>query len=125
MKLGAFSISLPVSDIAASMEFYARIGFTPMVPPEEGATWVILTNPDGHIIGLFKGMFDRPMLTFNPGWDQGAAPLPEFEDVRELHASVVAAGGAPEQVALDAEAGPGSFVLVDPDGHPVLIDQHR
>ena len=69
MKLGAFSISLPVKDITASMAFYAKLGFTPKMPLAEGAKWVVLFNPDDHIIGLFEGMFDQPMLTFNPGWD--------------------------------------------------------
>jgi catechol 2,3-dioxygenase-like lactoylglutathione lyase family enzyme len=108
MKLGAFSISLPVQDIKASMAFYAKLGFAPKMPFEEGAKWVILVNPDDHIIGLFEGMLDQPMLTFNPGWDQAAG-----DGVKAV------------QETLVAETGPGSFVVVDPDGNPILIDQHR
>jgi catechol 2,3-dioxygenase-like lactoylglutathione lyase family enzyme len=125
MKLGAFSISLPVQDITASMAFYAKLGFTPKMPLEEGAKWVILVNPDDQIIGLFEGMFDRPMLTFNPGWDQAAGSVDPFVDVRALHAQITADGVEATQMMLDAETGPGSFVVVDPDGNPILIDQHR
>tara|TARA_R110002124_G_scaffold66715_3_gene181479 strand:+ start:1043 stop:1420 length:378 start_codon:yes stop_codon:yes gene_type:complete len=125
MKLGAFSISLPVKDITASMAFYAKLGFAPKMPLEEGAKWVILVNPDDHIIGLFEGMFDQPMLTFNPGWDQAAGAVDPFDDVRALHALITADGVEVVQKTLDAETGPGSFVVVDPDGNPILIDQHR
>lgn len=95
------------------------------MPLEEGAKWVILVNPDDHIIGLFEGMFDRPMLTFNPGWGQAAGSVDPFEDVRALHAQITADGVEATQMMLDAETGPGSFVVVDPDGNPILIDQHR
>ncbi|EAR49806.1 hypothetical protein OG2516_08628 [Oceanicola granulosus HTCC2516] len=125
MKLGAFSISLPVKDIKASMAFYEKLGFAPKMPLEEGAKWAILVNADDHIIGLFEGMFDRPMLTFNPGWDQSAGPVDPFEDVRELHARITAGGLEAVQDSLGGETGPGSFVVVDPDGNPILIDQHR
>lgn len=125
MNLGAFSISLPVKDITASMAFYAKLGFAPKMPLEEGAKWVILVNPDDHIIGLFEGMFDQPMLTFNPGWDQAAGAVDPFEDVRALHAMITSDGIEAVQKTLDAETGPGSFVVVDPDGNPILIDQHR
>lgn len=125
MKIGAFSISLPVKDITASMAFYAKLGFVPKMPFDEGAKWVILVNPDDHIIGLFEGMFDQPMLTFNPGWDQAAAAVDPFEDVRALHAQITADGIEAVQTTLDSETGPGSFVVVDPDGNPILIDQHR
>jgi catechol 2,3-dioxygenase-like lactoylglutathione lyase family enzyme len=125
MKLGAFSISLPVQDIKASMAFYAKLGFSPKMPFEEGAKWVILVNPDDHIIGLFEGMLDQPMLTFNPGWDQAAGAVDPFEDVRALHAQITADGVKAVQETLVAETGPGSFVVVDPDGNPILIDQHR
>ena len=124
MTLGAFSISLPVEDLAASAAFYAMLGFQPR-GGDAAQGWLILQNPDGHLIGLFKGMFDRPMLTFTPGWDQNAAELPSFTDVRDWHAHVTAHGATPTQVALDAPQGPGSFVLTDPDGNPVLIDQFR
>ncbi|SMY07439.1 VOC family protein [Flavimaricola marinus] len=125
MKLGAFSISLPVKDIVASMAFYKTLGFAPMGPVEEGAKWAILVNPDGHIIGLFEGMFDKPMLTFNPGWDQAAQNVDPFEDVRALHSQIAEHGVETTQVTLEGDAGPGSFVVIDPDGNPILIDQHR
>lgn len=125
MKLGAFSISLPVKDITASMAFYAKLGFAPKMPVEDGAKWAILVNADDHIIGLFEGMFDRPMLTFNPGWDQRAGAVEPFDDVRALYARITADGVEAVQETLAADAGPGSFVVVDPDGNPILIDQHR
>ena len=125
MKLGAFSISLLVKDITASMAFYAKLGFAPKVPFEEGAKWAILVNSDDHIIGLFEGMFDQPMLTFNPGWNQLAEPVDPFEDVRALHAQIIADGVEAVQKTLGGENGPGSFAVVDPDGNPILIDQHR
>lgn len=125
MKLGAFSISLPVKDINASMAFYAKLGFVPKDKSEHGAKWVIMFNPDNHVIGLFEGMFDQPMLTFNPGWDQVARAVDPFEDVRASHAQIAAEGIEPSQTTLDAETGPGSFLVVDPDGNPILIDQHR
>jgi len=84
-----------------------------------------LVNPDDHIIGLFEGMFDQPMLTFNPGWDQAAGALDPFEDMRALHSRITADGIEAVQTTLDAETGPGSFVVVDPEGNPILIDQHR
>ncbi|MBF9057732.1 VOC family protein [Rhodobacterales bacterium HKCCSP123] len=125
MKLGAFSISLPVKDIQASMAFYEKLGFAPKMPVEEGAKWAILANPDNHIIGLFEGMIDKPMLTFNPGWNQEAGPVDPFDDVRALHDQITADGVEALQVSLGGETGPGSFVVVDPDGNPILIDQHR
>jgi catechol 2,3-dioxygenase-like lactoylglutathione lyase family enzyme len=125
MKLGAFSISLPVKDIKVSIAFYAKLGFVPKMPVEDGAKWAILVNPDDHIIGLFEGMFDQPMLTFNPGWNQEAGPLDPFEDVRTLHAQITADGVEAMQETLGGETGPGSFVVIDPDGNPILIDQHR
>jgi len=77
MKLGAFSISLPVKDITASMAFYAKLGFEPKMPLEDGTRWAILVNSDNHIIGLFEDMLDQPMLTFNPGWNQLARIMHE------------------------------------------------
>ncbi len=124
MELGAFSISLAVKDIAASRAFYEMLGFSPIVEPDPGADWMILTNGD-HVIGLFQGMFERNMLTFNPGWDQRAQETESFTDVRDL-AETLRAGGLDllQEAGLDGR-GPGSFVVVDPDGNPVLIDQHR
>ena len=122
MQLGAFSISLAVRDLAASRDFYARLGFAPVGGAAEQG-WLILKNGT-TVIGLFQGMFERNMLTFNPGWDQDGKALAGFRDIRELQAELKAAG---VEIASEAEAsgaGPASFVIVDPDGNPVLIDQH-
>ena len=122
MKLGAFSISLAVKDLAASKAFYEKLGFSDLggVPDQN---WVMLKN-GVTVIGLFQDMFPKNMLTFNPGWDQSAQELEDWDDVREIQAGLKAAG-----VALDSEAegeeGPGSIMLTDPDGNPILIDQHR
>jgi len=121
-SLGAFSVSLPVADLAASTDFYEKLGFTAM--GGDGESWTILVN-GAAIIGLFHGMFDKPMLTFNPGWDQDASELPEYTDVREVHRALVNNGfGIEQDTTGDSDAGPASFVVVDPDGNPVLIDQH-
>lgn len=122
MQLGAFSISLAVKDLAASRAFYEALGFVTM-GGDAGQSWLILKSGD-TIVGLFQGMFERNMLTFNPGWNQDARPLDGFDDVRALHAKVKAAGLATEQEAGLEGAGPASFVVVDPDGNPVLFDQH-
>lgn len=125
MTLGAFSISLPVQDLDASRAFYEALGFSCWLPDDADPKWAILTNPDGHMIGLFVGMFEKPMLTFNPGWDQAEGHVDPFDDVRDWYRVALAAGLPVSEVELDAEAGPGSFVVIDPDGHPILIDQHR
>ncbi len=123
MKLGAFSISLSVKDIAASRDFYTKLGFA-----EAGGNtddnWLILRNGD-IVIGLFQGMFERNMLTFNPGWDSQCNEIEEFTDVRAIQQSLKDSG-----ITLDSEAdvdtqGPASIILTDPDGNPILIDQHR
>ncbi len=122
MKLGAFSISLAVKDLAASKAFYEKLGFSDLggVPDQN---WVMLKNGE-TVIGLFEGMFPKNMLTFNPGWDQSAQNLDDWEDVRDIQAQLKTAG-----VTLDSEAegdeGPASIMLTDPDGNPILIDQHR
>lgn len=123
MKLGAFSVSLAVKDLAASKAFYEKLGFEDLggVPEQN---WVILKNGD-TVIGLFQGMFERNMLTFNPGWDQAAQPLDSFTDVREIQKSLRAAGVALDQQADEATEGPAFIMLTDPDGNPILIDQHR
>ena len=123
MNLGAFSISLAVKDLAASRAFYEKLGFSSMGGTADGG-WLILKNGP-HVIGLFERMFDRNMLTFNPGWDQDARPLPEFTDVRELQRQLRAAGLTFTSEADETSTGPASFVVVDPDGNPVLVDQHR
>lgn len=123
MELGAFSISLSVKNIEASKAFYQALGFS-AIGGDCGEGWTILKNGD-HIIGLFQGMFEKNMLTFNPGWDQSANALDTFTDVRQLKAQLSAAGISIENDQTDGESGPGSFVVTDPDGNPVLIDQHR
>ena len=122
MNLGNFSISLAVKDIEASRAFYGVLGFTTF---GGNATqgWLILKNGD-HVIGLFQGMFEKNMLTFNPGWDSNANTLAEFTDVRELQRQLKAQGIALASEADESTTGPASFMVVDPDGNPVLVDQH-
>ncbi len=123
MQLGAFSVSLAVKDIQASKRFYEKLGFTsPM--GDMASNWAILKNGD-CVIGLFQGMFERNILTFNPGWDQAAQPLDSFTDVRELKRQLRDQGVEILQEAGEGAAGPASFVVVDPDGNPILFDQHR
>lgn len=123
MQLGAFSISLTVKDLAASKAFYEKLGFSDLggVPDQN---WVILKNGD-TVIGLFQGMFERNMLTFNPGWAQDATNLDEFTDVRDLQKALRAQGVEFLQEADEEGEGPASFVIADPDGNPILVDQHR
>ena len=121
MQLGAFSISLPVKDLALSRAFYEKLGFKAFAG--DGAKWQMLRNGD-HVIGLFQGMFDKTTLTFNPGWDQGAQPVADFTDVRELQRQLKDSG---VPLVLEADAatkGPACFMAVDPDGNPILVDQH-
>lgn len=122
MQLGAFSISLAVKDLEASRSFYKKLGFE-AVGGEVSQNWLILRNGD-HTIGLFQGMFEKNILTFNPGWDQNAQKLEEFTDVRELQRRLKAEGVELQQEADESTTGPASFVAVDPDGNPILIDQH-
>ena len=123
MNLGAFSLSLAVKDLEASRRFYEKLGFTDMggVPAEN---WLIMKNGD-CVIGLFQGMFEKNMLTFNPGWDGSAQPLDPFTDVRELQRQLKAQGVQLTQEADETTAGPAYFMLEDPDGNPILVDQHR
>lgn len=123
MNLGAFSVSLNVKDIHASQAFYANLGFEPAGGDIE-QNWLILRNGD-HVIGLFQGMFERNMLTFNPGWDQQCNEVDGYTDVREIQQQLRDAG---VELASEADAssdGPASLMVVDPDGNPILIDQHR
>ena len=123
MQLGNFSTSLSVKDLAASKAFYEKLGFSQMGGEAEQG-WLILRNGD-CIIGLFQGMFERNMLTFNPGWAQGGGPVDGgFTDVRELEASLKASGIEINKPVDADTAGPGSFVITDPDGNPILVDQH-
>jgi lactoylglutathione lyase len=122
MVLGNFSVSLAVKDLAASRAFYEKLGFaSAMGEPEQG--WLILRN-GAVTIGLFQGMFDRNILTFNPGWDVDAQPLDTFTDVRELERQLEAQGIELTTRTEPGSTGPGSFTVVDPDGNPILFDQH-
>ncbi|PZQ17416.1 MAG: glyoxalase [Rhodanobacter denitrificans] len=123
MDLGAFSISLAVKDLDASRRFYEAFGFRVFGGNAE-QNWLILKNGD-HIIGLFQGMFDKNILTFNPGWDADAQPLPSFTDVRDIQRRLRAQGIVLQQEADETTTGPASFIAIDPDGNPVLVDQHR
>ena len=122
MNLGAFSISLAVKDLAISREFYANLGFESVFgEPEQN--WLILRNGD-VTIGLFQGMFEGNILTFNPGWDNAANPLESFTDVRELQKELKSKGVKMMTEADPDSTGPASFVISDPDGNTILVDQH-
>jgi lactoylglutathione lyase len=120
--LGAFSVSLTVKDLGASRAFYEKLGFQVFGGQAE-QNWLILKNGSA-VIGLFQGMFERNMLTFNPGWDDSAQALAEFTDVRELQRKLKEQGIEPTVPAEANSTGPGSFMVVDPDGNPILFDQH-
>ena len=122
MQLGAFSVSLAVKDIKASKAFYEKFGFTVFGGVEDRG-WLIMKNGD-RIIGLFQGMFEKNMLTFNPGWDSNARKLDGFTDVRELQKQLKAAGIVFLTQADESTTGPASFMVLDPDGNPILVDQH-
>ena len=122
MELGAFSISLAVNDIEASRIFYEKLGFETF-GGDASQNWLILKNRD-HVIGLFQGMFERNSLTFNPGWDNDAQELESFTDVRVLQQQLKEDGVEILMEADESTAGPASFVVVDPDGNPILVDQH-
>ncbi len=122
MDLGNFSVSLAVKDIHASRAFYEALGFTAFHDQSQHG-WMILKNGDA-VIGLFQGMFDKNILTFNPGWDQSAQPLGQFTDVRELQRQLQAQGVAFLSEADETTAGPASFIVADPDGNSILFDQH-
>ncbi len=123
MELGNFSISLAVKDIEASKSFYEKFGFK-VFGGNAAQKWLIMKNGD-HVIGLFQGMFEKNMLTFNPGWDSNAQNLPSFTDVRELQRQLKAKGVKLQTEADENSTGPASFMAVDPDGNPILVDQHR
>jgi lactoylglutathione lyase len=122
MPLGAFSISLAVKDIEASKNFYEKLGFK-IVSGNIKQKWLVLDN-GGHKVGLFQGMFEKNMLTFNPGWDQNAKKVDAFTDIRELQRQLKAKGITPKKEADEKTTGPASFVVIDPDGNPILVDQH-
>lgn len=122
MELGAFSISLAVKNLEASKAFYEKFGFS-VFSGDASQNWLILKNGD-HIIGLFQGMFEKNILTFNPGWDQDAQKLGTFTDVRELQRKLKAQGVTLMTEADETTTGPASLIAVDPDGNPILVDQH-
>lgn len=122
MTLGCLSVSLAVKDIAASREFYEQTGFATM-GGDQAQGWLILKN-EPHVIGLFQGMFDKSILTFNPGWDQNAQKLDTFTDVRELQRHLKVAGVTLTDECDESTTGPAHITLTDPDGNPILIDQH-
>ncbi len=122
MKLGAFSVSLAVKDIQASKQFYETLGFTAFMG-SAAQKWLILRNGD-TVIGLFQGMFEKNIMTFNPGWDANAKKLGEFTDVRDLQRRLKAQGVKLATEADESTKGPASFMAVDPDGNQILFDQH-
>ena len=122
MELGAFSISLAVKDIVASRAFYEKFGFK-VFGGDISQNWLIMKNGD-TVIGFFQGMFEKNILTFNPGWDSNAQQLEAFIDVRELQRQLKAQGVEFVSEADESTTGPASFIALDPDGNPILVDQH-
>ncbi|WP_299814546.1 VOC family protein [uncultured Roseibium sp.] len=122
MQLGAFSISLAVKDLQKSKAFYEGLGFAD-IGISNADNWTVLKNGD-TIIGLFQGMFENNILTFNPGWDQDGQPLKDFQDVRDIQKDLKAKGYSFVSEADESGSGRASFMLIDPDGNPVLVDQH-
>jgi lactoylglutathione lyase len=123
MELGTFSVSLAVKDLPASRAFYEQLGFTAFFG-EADQGWLILKNGDAAI-GLFQGMFEGNLLTFNPGWGDDAQPVDPFTDIREIQRQLRDAGVSFEQEADESTTGPASFFITDPDGNRILVDQHR
>ncbi len=122
MQLGNFSVSLAVKDIGASRAFYEKLGFR-VFAGDQAQNWLILQN-ETSTIGLFQGMFDKNMLTFNPGWDRNGGTVPAFDDVRVIQRTLKSRGLALATEADEATSGPASLMVLDPDGNPILIDQH-
>ena len=122
MELGAFSVSLAVRDIAASREFYEKLGFT-VFHGDQAENWLILRNGD-VVIGLFQGMFEKNIMTFNPGWNSNAEALPKFTDIRDLQRQLKESGISMISEADESSAGPASLMIADPDGNTILFDQH-
>lgn len=122
MKLGAFSVSLNVKDINASKQFYESLGFK-VLAGDIKKNYLIMKN-ENSLIGLFQGMFEKTILTFNPGWDENANKLENFDDVREIQRNIKRNGIALVTEADEKTSGPASFIVLDPDGNQILIDQH-
>ena len=123
MDLGALSISLAVKDLAASQEFYEKLGFEP-AGGDPAQNWLILRNRN-HVIGLFQGMFEDNILTFIPGWDQGGNEVESFTDIRDIQRELKSRGVVLSSEADESTSGPANLMLTDPDGNQILIDQHR
>ena len=122
MELGCFSVSLAVKNLGRSKAFYEKLGFH-VIAGEEDQNWLIMKNGP-HNIGLFQGMFDKNTLTFNPGWDQDANELESFTDVRDLQIILKRKGIEFAAEAKESTTGPANFLIFDPDGNPILLDQH-
>ena len=123
MDIGAFSVSLTVKDMAASRAFYEKLGFEMI--GGDGENWTITINESKVVIGLFQGMFDSNILTFNPGWAEAGQPMDSFTDIREIGSNLAAAGiQIDSDTTGDSASGPASFSVIDPDGNVILIDQH-
>lgn len=122
MELGAFSVSLNVQNLGVSQSFYEKLGFQ-VFAGDPAQNWLIMKNGD-HVIGLFQGMFEKNILTFNPGWDQNAQALESFTDVREMQRLLKERGMSIDPEIEAGSTGPASFMIVDPDGNPILFDQH-
>ena len=122
MQLGNFSVSLAVKDIGKSRAFYEKLGFR-VIGGDQKQNWLILQN-ETATIGLFQGMFDKNLMTFNPGWDRSGTTLPDFVDVRDIQRALKSRGLALTPEADESTTGPASLMVIDPDGNPILIDQH-
>ena len=122
MQVGAFSVSLAVKDIAASRSFYEKLGFS-AVMGEESQNWLIMKNGD-HVIGLFQGMFEKNILTFNPGWNADSEQLPDFTDILKIQQSLKSEGIEVGTEIDPQSTGPANFSITDPDGNVILFDQH-
>ncbi|MEP1385407.1 MAG: VOC family protein [Paraglaciecola sp.] len=122
MKLGNFSVSLTVKDIEKSRVFYEKLGFT-LRGGDQSQNWLVLQN-EQTIIGLFQGMFEDNILTFNPGWDNKGDNRANFTDVRELQSTLKASGITPLTEADESTTGPAYFIIEDPDGNQIMVDQH-
>ena len=123
MELGNFSVSLAVKDIEASKQFYEKLGFT-VFGGDQAQNWLIMKNGEHTIVGLFQGMFEKNILTFNPGWDSNAQTLPSFTDVRDLQRQLKESGVSMISEADESSTGPANFMIADPDGNIILVDQH-
>lgn len=122
MDLGVFSVSLTVKDIHKSKSFYEKLGFS-VFGGDITQNWLIMKNDDA-VIGLFQGMFEKNILTFNPGWNSNAEKLNSFTDVRDIQGQLKRKGITLDTEADESSSGPASFIVVDPDGNPILVDQH-